>query len=654
MKDRVHFFSTDDMSVPHYLRMAENVITTYENGRVAENASEFIELLHIIRYVENNVHPKSWTEERIKFIESQNDKVARFFTGLTKESWVEAYKSLEFEYKETFFEAIDKYGAISCINDENSLTEALSEDSYELRYILQCKRIVDRLNKKLTILITKNKHSAEWLLSNYAEESSFGKKRKLYFPPSLTLKDKEQIVLDYINSPDANLNYVRLALVSKTVKGEFVLSDKTRLAIKRRERELNDAVLADEHASIVPLRYQISMSDVDNVPPKWADTDEDGYPILCYSSKFLLRMTDADLLHYCWHVFEMVSKTGFVNLVNKESESGVMERVIGLRGKHEYETNMAFRFNEAVSKMQTVAMSNCLEKENRSLEGAITQFYNEYLGNEYNYPSLPMKLSSQGADWIEKIRNLLPEFESVFHQYHLFAQNGEIDEELLRIASPVKFTDIESAVESRYYAINGKPNDLLHLFYVFFSDQSMLTYVSPHKDKHYSSYFEMLVKETEIPYDNYLDYQKHHLEYVLSHGYLKINESGNVELVKGVDVLLLKQLYEYHACSYWAYDERIRAVLDEMKDKGWLKVDNHLLSKKERDYFSYYLNNEKFTNGPALRNRYDHGVIGSSVSDEQHKNNYYRLLNLLILYLLKIEDDLKVRNYLCLNSDAKR
>ena len=193
----------------------------------------------------------------------------------------------------------------------------------------------------------------------------------------------------------------------------------------------------------------------------------------------------------------------------------------------------------------------------------------------------------------------------------------------------------------------------MHLFYVFFSDQSMLTYVSPHKDKHYSSYFEMLVKETEIPYDNYLDYQKHHLEYVLSHGYLKINESGNVELVKGVDVLLLKQLYEYHACSYWAYDERIRAVLDEMKDKGWLKVDNHLLSKKERDYFSYYLNNEKFTNGPALRNRYDHGVIGSSVSDEQHKNNYYRLLNLLILYLLKIEDDLKVRNYLNLNSDAK-
>lgn len=483
-------------------------------------------------------------------------------------------------------------------------------------------------------------------MSEYAEECSLGRERKLQFPQSLTLKEKEQIVLDYINSPDANLNYVRLALVSKTVKGEFMLSDRTRLAIKRRERELNDAILDDEHASIVPMRYQIRMSDADNVPPKWADTDEDGYPILCYSSRFLLCMSDVDLLHYCWHVFEMMSKTGFINLVNKESESGVMERIIGLRGKHEYETNMAFRFNEAVSKMQTYVMSTCLEKENRSIEAAIVKFYNEYLRCEYNYPSLPMKLSSQGTDWIEKIRNLLPELESVFHQYHLFAQNGDIDEELLRIASPIKFSEVESTVESRYYVINGKPNELLSLFYIFFSDQSMLTYVAPHKDKHYSNFFELLVREKEIQYDNYQDYQKRNLEYVLSRGYVQINELGNVELVKGIEVLLLKQLYEYHACLYWAYEERIRSVLDEMKGKGWLKVDNHLLSEKERDYFSYYLNNEKFTNGPALRNRYDHGVIGSSAGDGRHKNDYYRLLNLFILYLLKIEDDLRMRKYL--------
>lgn len=210
MKDRVHFFSPDDLSVPHYLQMAEDVIAEYENGRIPKDASDFIELLHIIRYVENNVYLKSWTEERIKFITSQNEKIARFFNGLTKNPWVEAYKSLEFDYKESFFEAIDKYGAMACINDEESLRRAFEEDSYELRYILQCKRIVDKLNRKLVKLIKENKHSAEWLLGEYSEESTLGRERKLHFPQSLTLKEKEQIVLDYINSPDANLNYVRL------------------------------------------------------------------------------------------------------------------------------------------------------------------------------------------------------------------------------------------------------------------------------------------------------------------------------------------------------------------------------------------------------------------------------------------------------------
>lgn len=646
MKDRVCYFSPGDLSVSHYLQMAEHVIAEYEKGREPTDANDFFELLHIIRYVENNVYPESWSESRVKFIKSQNEKIAKYLCNLTKDSWGETYRSLEFCYKETFFEAIDKYGVVSCINDEGALRNVISNDSFELRYILQNARIVGRLNNKLATLLKENRHAAEWLLSEFSEENTFRKERRMFFPASLTPKDIERIVLDYIKSPDANLNYVRLALVSRNIKGKFYLSDRTKLVVKRRERELNDAILCDGHASIVPMRYQVRMSDADNTPVKWADRDADGCHILCYSSKFMLSMSDVELLHYCRDVFEMMSETGFVDIVFKESESEVLERVIGLRGKHEYEMNMAFKFNEAVSKMQTLVMATTLERNGRSIEDAITKFYNEYLRNEYGYHSLPMKLSSQSTDWIEKIRNLLPEFESVARQYHLFAKEGDIDEDLLQIASPVKFTEVESAVEKRYYTVNGRPDELLHLFCTLFSDQSMLTHVDPYKKKHYTNYFEMLIKEKEIPYNNYHDYQKRQLEYVLSHGYVTINESGNVELTNIVEVLILKHLYEYHACSYWLYDERIRSILDDMKSKDWLKTDSHLLSEKECDYFSYYLNNEKFTNGHALRNRYEHGAIGSGAGEGQHKNAYYRLLNLLILYLLKIEEDLRIHKYL--------
>ena len=85
--------------------------------------------------------------------------------------------------------------------------------------------------------------------------------------------------------------------------------------------------------------------------------------------------------------------------------------------------------------------------------------------------------------------------------------------------------------------------------------------------------------------------------------------------------------------------------MDEMVSKGWISLDNHLLSPAERDYFSYYLNNEKFTNGPAIRNNYAHGTT-PSYSEEKHLHNYLQILVLFIMLLLKISEDLDMKRFL--------
>lgn len=88
-----------------------------------------------------------------------------------------------------------------------------------------------------------------------------------------------------------------------------------------------------------------------------------------------------------------------------------------------------------------------------------------------------------------------------------------------------------------------------------------------------------------------------------------------------------------------------RVILDEMFSRGWIEFDVQLLSLAERDYFSYYLNNEKFTNGPAIRNNYAHGTT-PSYSEEKHLYNYLQILVLFILLLLKISEDLDMKRYL--------
>ena len=83
-------------------------------------------------------------------------------------------------------------------------------------------------------------------------------------------------------------------------------------------------------------------------------------------------------------------------------------------------------------------------------------------------------------------------------------------------------------------------------------------------------------------------------------------------------------------------------MLDKWKEEDLLEIDDHLLCKSERNLFSYYLNNNKYTNGPAIRNQYAHGTIPVGDDVQVHAKNYYLLLMLLILLLLKIEDELRI------------
>ncbi len=151
----------------------------------------------------------------------------------------------------------------------------------------------------------------------------------------------------------------------------------------------------------------------------------------------------------------------------------------------------------------------------------------------------------------------------------------------------------------------------------------------------------MLVEQDgNILYENYALYQRGDIDYLIEEGYLSKNDKGCLCVEKKMEIGLLKQLYEYHSCPVLAYGAYGKELLQEMADRGWLEEDNHLLSIEERNYFDYYMYNTPYTNGPALRNRYLHGNSGSPTQDYKHRSAYNRLLILLILELLKIEDDL--------------
>lgn len=639
MQERVHYYSPYDMSIPFNWQRAEIVVENYKNGWRPQDICDVVELYNIWLFVENDVAKKDWTEDTLQLIRSDfNKEVVGFFSVLKRDTWVAVFRQLEYDYKRHFWAILDRFN-IDGLLDLASIREAIEGSSWALRDMLSRERLVSKNQGVLGELLKENEHTAEWLLQEYVQKDTSGGEDRLYFPLSLSYQDKEDIISRYLDQDEPNLNYVRLVLVARK-DANLRLSDAVKLKASRVERRLNEKYFSPEHA--IQHTYGVSISNAPGKPLKWVEPGDRGDLVLCYSKEWMLRFRGPELLHYIRFGFEFLTKNGMVSLVSKDSDSGVFERTIGMSGKFSYQTNFAFRYLEAISLMQITAMQQVLADEGTNIETSLKAFYEQFLKEKYGYSSGKLSLADSTADWITKCKAIAPEIDAIAHRYDQYAKTGSVDEELLMISSDnVRVTEVNSANPGRYYNIKGKPGDLYRLFYLFFSDQSMLTFVEPFKENQYGSFYKLLSEQDGmIPYDNYQDYQLRDIDYLIENGYLSKGDDGMLFVEKPMEISLLKQLYEYHSCPAHIYGEFEKGLLHEMEQKGWIEKDNHLLSVEERNYFDYYMYNTRYTNGPALRNRYAHGSYAEPEKDGIHRNNYNRLLILLILELLKIEDDL--------------
>ena len=624
-----------------YIARMSEVVKSYENGAHPNGINDYLEMYHIVQFVEHGKYPSDWDDGRVSGIKQYKGKVAAYFSRLKPEELPALYAEAERGYQSTFWQIIDTF-KIKGLITEPVLREILAERSWKLKDLLRCSWIVEKNNALLAELLKKNEHTAEWLLEEYVEDDRLNNRKKLYFPKSLTGQDKDAIIRNYVNSDKPNLNYVRLVLAAKR-SADFPLHPLTIKAARIKEQALNEAIFAMGAVNVAS--YGVTLTEEPNAPVKERKVNEEGRTMFVYNKKLIDECPDATIIYYCGHVFEFTEEYGFITLISKDAETNVFEKVTGLHARNAYDLDMAFGMRENMSYLQMQALESALLATDRSIEGVVKAFYEDFLKAEYGYEGLPLTLPKHDDSLILKIRSLAIEMDAVAHQYDCYVNYGSIDADLVEYTPPQKLTETKSLLSHRYCVLNRDNTDVWYLTCLFFGSQSMLFFVKPCKDAHFRNYDELLESGVEVKYEDYENYQKPYIDNLLEMGYLMKDDKGILRCVKMREIRLLKHLYEYGACSYWGYSKEERMMLDDMVSKGWVAFDNHLLTPAERDYFSYYLNNEKFTNGPAIRNKYAHGTT-PSYSEEKHKKNYFQVLVLFVLLLLKISEDLDMKRYL--------
>ncbi|MBL7882582.1 MAG: hypothetical protein JNL69_00825, partial [Bacteroidia bacterium] len=211
--------------------------------------------------------------------------------------------------------------------------------------------------------------------------------------------------------------------------------------------------------------------------------------------------------------------------------------------------------------------------------------------------------------------------------------------------------DIPSLNKDKYIYFNFDNNEMLGCSNLFFSDQTLLSYVEPFKENMYHTFFELLANE-QVKFGNYEEHQKPQLDYLINKGFIKVNNEGFIEIVNTERVLIFKDLHDNEFASFYRYPVEFQKEVIQMANENIIFFDSSLFSKTEQAYFNYFLNKSEFTNGLDLRNSYLHGTQANPEEVQKHEYAYFTYLKLLVLTMLKIDDDLLISN--AIKSNTKR
>ena len=630
--DRVHFYSEHDMATPYEIDKIMTRLRSINPYGDITDLNDVIELWNIHQYSKRKLLPTNLKEVYKKYLECIVTKlqgiIVQLISKWPKENFEDEYRKLSYDYQHNFWKVIVETNTYKLFQKSVLMNCIKDSCEYALRSILVEKQIVRYLDNELATFLKKSIHAVEVLLGNYSVSIS-PKDEKVYLPSSLTMFEREEMIIRYINSPERNLNYLRIISSLKN-DNNLTISDKTRLLCKRAEHEDNSTVLREGQS----MSYKISFKvDYKTIYPIVEITD---YGIT-YNLGCLKDIDVTGILFLFKYIFGYIDLYGTIPLTSLNHEDTIYD-IFGLRGVSCYRTTPLFYSKNKIAQMQFFAIEKGLELYGQNIESILSSII-EWINATYNV-NIRFITPSKIGSTLSKIRHLFAEMDSLIKQYQLYVEDGSIDYELLSMSSsPLGLNQIKSALypSPKYVSLTSDSSEVKWLQTMLSSENCTFTKKG---NNGYESLFTQ-IKQGDTPKFEYR-FQQDYINIMIEKGIIDLSSEGQYRVTSAGE--LLNILFHKDFVMIDRLPIEISSNLPLMKNLGWIEYSSSLLHKQEANYFNYWLNKKDFTNGYDLRNKYMHGV--QSFEDKNIESDYRITKLLFILLLLKIIDDLELKRAL--------
>lgn len=637
-EERVIFWGPSCLPSRAYYQQAVKLLTEFHPAETMSDFGDVMEWYQVFKMFTCPSIKEEYSRPYMETIRQLMPLIAREFKNLNNENFSDKYDQVlginEQIYVADFWKLFEKFQCFDSIVAE-SLNGLLMTHTCTLYYILQCKKLVEFYDRALANALRSNDQAAEFLAQEFLEEKREGRKQ-LFFPKSLSTDEYEKIFLEYINS-EAPLFGV-LSLLSESRGGQLCpISGELRIQAKHK------IVAMIERRPGLSITYGVKVSIREASDCVSVSIGENHVCSYIFSSRVLKeRITVSGMIEVFRELFHFVDRYGRSSFPSLKNKISIFEDTIGVKGIREYKTGYAFNFEDIKTNAIIASYYSFLKGEGVNLEKLIEQFFQSYTVLQYGIQGLTFLASNTEDNYVLKCKNIVSEIDSVLKQYKMVVEKGTFNNELFELSSEsLRFDSIPSLFPVKY--IRPKSGNLQKEMELLFR-HCLLLPASMNEQNNLNLFQSLTCLGEKITLSDCRDVDKEKILWLKERGAVFMDEKEVVSINYNRCLLLEDMYYHEDTSAVYFLCGGYASIIEQLIRNDEVYVDSTMFSKAEQDYLNYMLNNVAYDSGRELRNKYSHGTYSRDA--KQNEKDYFSLLKIMVLVMLKIDEELWLKKTL--------